>query len=524
MFPFYSFPVELQTMVLNFIVEDPYPISEFFATPCSLAPYARVNKHWNDFFESKTFRTLSICPNDIKSLATIVTPRRRAYLKHLWLRIPLTSQPCCINLEPDCPEMYTLLNQNFTMSVVALWNVISTWNQQKGMTLELSASSACYSDCFMDNEARLYKEYLSSGQFDQYDEEEDIHERYNYVHNVISECVDFPSNELRDLVWTAIVDRLFGTEPLKFTNGRMLRVGHEWELPRVTAVSKFLIRRQQFHNICPTALNTILSSLEGIEDIHIERWRCPGSSKEKIWCQKAQIPLARELPRSTKSLSLYGETNTVIHQWESKGTNVISFAKALRQYTNFLEHLSISHMVDAREFFRPFSSANEEATSSLREWPNLKTISLTSDVFKTGTEEEINSLLCTAARAARKMPKLQMLQLWNGEAERACVFRYRVEDTVGEITWCGTDIEPLTHGIVKEWNAVSVCLNRKDAREFVVPVKKEDIASTGQVLAYLSNKDQIMHPASAYRVIGKDQDQETGMKATIRHMELLRCH
>jgi hypothetical protein len=59
-------------------------------------------------------------------------------------------------------------------------------------------------------------------------------------------------------------------------------------------------------------------------------------------------------------------------------------------------------------------------------------------------------------------------------------------------------------------------------------MKKEDVASTGQMLAYLSNKDQIMHPVSAYRVIGKDKgkdkDQETGIKAKSRSMEVLRCH
>lgn len=493
MFCFYSLPVELQTMVLNDIFEDPCPSSEYFATPCPLAIYACVNKHWNDFFESRTFKTLTIRPTDIESLANIVTPRRRAYLKHLWYRIPPTDHPT-----DDIESTYKHLDWNFTKSLVALWDVISTWNEQKGMTLELSAAPT-YShsfDYFIEKEAVLYQKYLSSGQLDQYDKEADVQERCNRIHKGISEFAGFDS-ELQDFLWTNIVDKIFGTKPLEFVNEQMLPIGHEWELPPVTAVSKFLIRRQQLRGICPFALNTILSSLEGVQDIHIERWRCPDPINEGSWCHSARIPFAMELPRSTKSLSLYGETNTAIHVWENKDANFISFAKALRQYTNFLEHLSISHMVDAREFFRPFSSANEEATSSLREWPNLKTLSLTSDVFKTGTEEEITSFLCTAARAARKMPRLQMLELWNGEAEMACVFSYRVEDTVVEITWCGTDIEALDYEVIKEWNAVSVYLDREDTRELVVRVKKEDVASTGQVLTYLSSKDQIMHPVSA---------------------------
>ncbi|CAG7563916.1 unnamed protein product [Fusarium equiseti] len=498
MFCFYSLPVELQTMVLNDIFEDPCPSSEYFATPCPLAIYACVNKHWNDFFESRTFKTLTIRPTDIESLANIVTPRRRAYLKHLWYRIPPTDHPT-----DDIESMYKHLDWYFTKSLVALWDVISTWNEQK--------------------EAVLYQKYLSSGQLDQYDKAEDVQERCNLIHKGISEFIDFDT-ELQDFVWTDVVDRFFGTKPLEFVNEEMLPIGHDWELPPVTAVSKFLIRRQQLRGICPTALNTILSSLEGVQDIHIERWRCHNLFEESHWCHSARIPFAMELPRSTKSLSIYGETNTAIHGWKNKEVNFISFAKALRQYTNFLEHLSISHMIDAREFFRPFSSANEEATSSLREWPNLRTLSLTSDVFKTGTEEEITSFLCTAARAARKMPRLQMLELWNGEAEMACVFSYRVEDTVVEITWCGTDIEALDYEVIKEWNAVSVCLDREDTRELFVRVKKEDVASTGQVLTYLSSKDQIMHPVSAYSVIGKgkgkDKDQEIEIEEKMRQMEL----
>ncbi|KAJ4138319.1 hypothetical protein NW768_002142 [Fusarium equiseti] len=478
--------------------------SRFKVLILRLTPYACVNKHWNGFFESITFKSLIILPKDIEFLATIVTPRRRCHLEHLWLRIPLSEYSIRHIVNGNQPDIYETLNWDFTKPIVALWDVISYWNEprQKGMTLELTAECKRHTDP-TGYQHVAYQKYLSSGQLEQYDAIEDVHETINKSHIAASESSFLASAELRNIYWTAIVNTNLGTKPLQFIDEQMSPVDEEWELPPVTAVSKFLIRRQQFFGNCPTALNTILSSLKGIEDIHIERWRYARSYTEKRWCRKAQNTLVRELPRSTKSLSLYGETNPVIHQWESKNVNIVSFAKAVRQYTNFLEHLSISHMVDAREFFRPFSSPDEEATSSLREWPNLKTLSLTSDVFKTGTEQEINSLLCTAARAARKMPKLEMLELWNGEAGVACVFCYRFEDTVGKITWCGTDVDTLAHEVINEWHAVSVCLNRTGVRAFVVPIEGEDVGSTGQVLEYLSSKDQIMHPVSAYTAIGK---------------------
>lgn len=520
---FYSLPAEIQSMILNFVAE-PSPASSkphtesSSSASSSLARYACVDKFWNTFFESRTFKNLTITQYDISSLSRFVTGRRRSLLKHLWLRIKLPEYPTSMSKADEDPTILWQLDFVFTESIKYLWEVLSEWQGagQKGMTLELSADSS--SDwagmlrwnSSIERDVKLYKEYLASSSMEQYDIFGDVHTPYVKLHEALSTPSAYITYNKRNDYWFATVNNLFGWRPLDFNYSESANDkegGDEDDIPQlppVSVVTKFLIRRQQFREIYPTALNKILSSLPAVEDVHVERWRCGESCDEKSWCKEAQVTFAMDLPPSVKTLSLYGDTSPIFHNWGPRDASVVSLAKCLRQYSKNLEHLSVSHLIDAKEFLRPFWPADsDEATRSLPDWENLKTLSLTSDVFNTGTKKEINNLLCAAARAAKKMPNLQLLELWNGKEKRACVFRYRVEDTVGEITLRGTHIKTLDNEVVMAWGDTSVHIHRPDVRESFVPIEKEDINSTRQVLGYLSNRGKIMHPVSAYRAIGK---------------------
>jgi hypothetical protein len=494
----------------------------------SLAPYACVDKFWREFFEARTFKNLTITQNDIPSLSHIMGDHRRTLLKHLWLRIELPEYPTPLSKKDEDPRVLWELDSVFTKSIFSLWDVLSDWDGtgQKGMTLELSAGSpsdwagVISRDCSVDKDVELYKEYLASGSTEQYDATRDVHTAYANLHKALGTASGYLTNKKRDEYWFATVNNLFGWKPLAFTYSETVEYtdaeSDALPLPPVSVVTKFLVRRQQFREIYPTALNEMLDSLLAVEDVHVERWRCAESRNEKAWCKEAQITFGMDLPPSVKRLSLYGETSQVFHTWESKEAVVVSMAKSMRQYTKDLEHLSISHLIDAKEFLRPFWSANsDKATRSLPDWKNLKTLSLTSDIFNTGTKKDINNLLCAAARAAKKIPNLQKLELWNGEEERACVFCYRAEDTVGEITWRGTHVKTLDNEVVRVWGLASTNNNRPDIRESSGTIKKKDVVSSKQVLKYLSSKDQVLHPISSYRAIGKRKRTESdddGMK------------
>ncbi|RGP73439.1 hypothetical protein FSPOR_2021 [Fusarium sporotrichioides] len=524
---FYSLPAEIQNMILHLVAEPsttsstPHTTSSLPAKP-HLAPYVCVDKFWNSFFESRTFNNLTITQDDIPALAHIVGCQRRPLLKHLWLRIELPKYLTPPTKQDEKPKVLWKVDSVFTMSISSLWDVLSEWDStgQEGMTLELSAFSPSdwvgflLYDCSVEKDAELYKKYLASGSTEQYEAAGDVHKPYISLHGALGTGSGELTTKERDQYWLATINNLLGWKPLDFFDNAA-------ELPPVSVVTKFLIRRQQFREIYPTALNKMLGSFSAVQDIHIERWRCAELRDEKAWCKEAQITFGMDLPPSVKRLSLYGDMSKVFHTWEARETTVVSLAKTLRQYTRDLEYLSISHLIDAKEFLRPFwSASSEKATRSLPDWKNLKRLSLTSDIFKTGTKKDITNLLCAAARAAKKMPSLEMLELWNGGKERACVFCYRVEDTVGEITWRGTHLPALDNEVVRAWAVASINNDRPDVRESSEPIKAEDVASARQVLKYLASKDQVMHSVSACRAIGKrnrndsDEDEMKGSKRT----------
>ncbi|GKU05289.1 hypothetical protein FLAG1_08136 [Fusarium langsethiae] len=442
-------------MILHLVAEPsttsstPHTTSSLPSKP-HLAPYACVDKFWNSFFESRTFNSLTITQDDIPALSHI----------------------------HEKPKVLWKLDSAFIKTGSSLWDVLSEWDStgQEGMTLELSAFSPSdwvgflLDDCSVEKDVELYKKYLASGSTEQFEAAGDVHKPYINLYGAFGIRSRYLPNEKRDQYWFATVKNLLGWEPLEFSDDAA-------ELPPVSVVTKFLIRRQQFREIYPTTLNKMLGSLFAVQDIHIERWCCAESRDEKSWCKEAHITFGMDLPPSVKRLSLYGETSKVFHTWAAKETTVVSLAKTLRQYTRDLE--------------------------SLPDGKNLKRLSLTSDIFKTGTKKDINNLLCAAARAAKKMPSLEMLELWNGDTERACVFCYRVEDTVGEITWRGTHLPALNNEVLRAWVVASINNNRPDVRESSEPIKAEDVASARQVLKYLASKDQVMHSVSVCRAIGK---------------------
>ncbi|KAF0643365.1 hypothetical protein FPSE5266_04934 [Fusarium pseudograminearum] len=498
---FYSLPAEIQNMILGFVADTPHTTSSSPPKP-GLAPYACVDKFWNSFFESRTFKNLTITQADIPSLSHIVGRRRRTLLKHLWLRIALPkygNSPC---KRDEKPKVIWRLDTVFTRSISDLWDALSEWDStgHKGMTLELGVfspsdwASFMSHACSVQQDVELYKQYLTSGSAEQYEAIGDVHWPYIAMHRTFNPGQGLLTTAERKQHWFATTNNLLGWKPLDFTDNAA-------ELPPVSVVTKFLVRRQQFREIYPTALNKMLESLSAVQDIHVERWRCAESHDEKAWCKEAQKTFGMLLPPSVKSLTLYGDTSSILQKWEAKQATVVSLAKTLRQYTRNLEYLSISHLIDAKEFLRPFWPANsEEATRSLPDWKNLKRLSLTSDIFNTGTEKDVNNLLCAAARAARKMPSLEILELWNGNDERASVFSYRAN---GEMTWRGTHIPTLDDEVTGAWEASSVSNSRPCIRESFKPIKTDDVTSTRRVIDYLASNDQVLHPVSASRAIGK---------------------
>lgn len=99
-----------------------------------------------------------------------------------------------------------------------------------------------------------------------------------------------------------------------------------------------------------------------------------------------------------------------------------------------LEHLAASYLADAGQFF--------DNIKPVWEWPHLKTLVVTSILLKPdGDRAKIGAMLRRAAgTAAARMPRLEVMEIWNGRKGLAALFRYQVvrEKRQATISWKAT--------------------------------------------------------------------------------------
>lgn len=99
-----------------------------------------------------------------------------------------------------------------------------------------------------------------------------------------------------------------------------------------------------------------------------------------------------------------------------------SISQAIANTSLTLEHLSASFMVDASHFF--------DARKLSWEWPNLTWLALTSQILVPEESPiELDVMLREAAAAAMKMPKLETMEIWNGNKGLAMLFRYQLAES-----------------------------------------------------------------------------------------------
>ncbi|KAK5655809.1 hypothetical protein OQA88_5347 [Cercophora sp. LCS_1] len=141
-------------------------------------------------------------------------------------------------------------------------------------------------------------------------------------------------------------------------------------------------------------------------------------------------------------------------------------------------------------------------------WPHLETIALTSYLMHPDTEaDEINSLLVSAARGARRMPNLKTLEIWNGGRGFACVFLYTARNETkpkpATITLSCSWGYDVSQEVVKAWaeKAGGHCNYISDLDPHVLTRKKERLDPSvfnthGSVVGLLELRRLVLHPVS----------------------------
>ncbi|KAG4252813.1 hypothetical protein FPRO03_08262 [Fusarium proliferatum] len=457
---FHSLPPEIQDMILQDVSRKP-----------STVPYAVVCKSWQDFFERKNFRSLAITKDDLRCLSRYLVPRRQGFVKHIWYRIYLpNSNPRISNKikRSEKPKVTLRADKVFTYSVFGLWDIISLWNPENRITLELSVFAfddwigMLRPDRIFELDLAAYKVHKKSESREPY--------HYDNPHGPYTEQYGYwglpnADHRTRDY-WNACRRNLIGWRDVQLTTAQRADDTPYYKkknaiLPRVPIVSKFLIRNTQFRRIYPKTLIHMFQSFKNLEDITIERWALVGADEETAWTRLAAQAFAERLPASAKTLSINGRKAVALQDWASSDVKLRDvLGKRFRQYSENLEHMSVVDIIDAEDFFGLFTLFDlEEDLESLIKWSHLETLTLSTDLFETRERKRIETLLCSAARAARTMPKLRTLEI-RSSRDAQCFFRYNIVESIAEITWSGPVVDSTK--IMKEWEKTSAWRDNYD--------------------------------------------------------------
>ncbi|KAJ4139764.1 hypothetical protein NW768_001108 [Fusarium equiseti] len=397
-------PFDIQLCVLEWMIALGKADNSVDVSHC-----AAVCKSWQVIIERELFRHLTLTLNDLELLSMHCHGRKR-YVKHILLEV----WPCYKAYD-------TILGHVcFTKATKALFLELSTW-EGHGITLELGiippsepGSSSCSgrSRPFHIHFGPKPRKRSLSGHLRDLDEIRKFH-------------LDVDPSEVSMESVTNILNH----------EHRILNDVGTSLLAKVACVSKLLIRRRYIPNISPLSLLTIIESLPSLETIHVERW-CDGDHLYDDELHSVLDLTTLALPESLKEFTYYEECETNYCQRHEETPHRLHpmFNKALIKAADHIEHIAISFTASSlfkRALFNP--NAKFEFTA-------LKTIAITSDALLHDRDGLVDlPILLEAATVAKRMPKLEVFEIWcykNRNALQARVFTYqRLWKDRSCITW-----------------------------------------------------------------------------------------
>ncbi|KAH7329427.1 hypothetical protein B0I35DRAFT_456794 [Stachybotrys elegans] len=471
----YHLPLEVRFMVLSALTED---------ANCNLSSAAVVSREWQAALEPHIFAYIRVMPPRIAQLNSM-TQRNRGLVRYIWF---------CIELEPyDCEtcHLYNGLfhgdsnNDLILKSFRSLFTALSTWDLNGSLTLDVSLYSR--SD---RRHAFKYLTFMPDAP----------------GHNV-EPTLTAQNEEYNKHRWEASglgprlpprmsLESLFAYVTLTYERDlKYLR-----KMPKVTAVTRLVMRLQTHRTWNPRTIVPIISCLPKLREFHYEPWRLWYDEMQELWDEGYLDLLA-----ATKGLDKFTIFENFNQQFplcfpESDVLPIrvpsVSLSLKLARVNLSAEALSASFMADAEHFFSASSST----------WPNLTSLTLTSQLLAPQTcPTELMDLFKAAASAARSMPKLKTLEIWNGLEGLAALFKYEFIPSYqrrSAVTWRATWRVSIQTEVVEAWEKVTRNWgDYPDGIDMVYEsVNPEEIKSHADAVMNLKLSEMVIRPISLQQI------------------------
>ncbi|USP78431.1 hypothetical protein yc1106_05705 [Curvularia clavata] len=479
-FAWLSLPADIRLLILDEISGQKHR---------GWAQCAAVCKEWLAILEPKNFSRLTVHPSCLDELDTLVI-RQRPLVQHVCLHIELPRYTC-----PTCKRKAEFCKRHpaiFKRAVLRLFSILNDWQPTGRLTLELSASSPSDSQHWFKNYC------FGPGHKDTRDwtQQEKAIRWHDPEHGWIDgQQVKTPSPDA--------VERLFSALCLDTLQN----------LPVVHAVTSFCVRRQLRHMLLPHVLKDLWEKLPRLESIVYELWReqwhawhsCHYPNYDLIYAIQLSHLFQESVPKHVKRVSIFQDFNNQLtlalapsigqpglgRGIGSPSDVDLKLSHAFAAKSHHLEHISISYMVDARQFFASCQQLP-------RTWNLLQSMTFTSSTLaRTAPHRDVYKLLRNAASVVLKMPRLKTMVLWNSEPGHACAVIYQRHTTMAELTWRGTWNLELRDDVVESWKKVASSPYLRLEKEVLRDV---DIRSHGDAIHYLRLPDGIVDAESLSQI------------------------
>ncbi|KAK6840674.1 hypothetical protein PG995_016428 [Apiospora arundinis] len=505
------FPPQVRSMVLDQLMKD--------AGRGSLGLYATVSREWQRLIEHHNFSRIRVNAERLASFNSCVLPRTQPYVKYIWFCWELEEYKCCAcapeegldEMPVDSPSRDD--NLRIKTALETFFGVLSKWAPAGDLVFDISVHSPSDSehwfphlsfepDATMDRE-KVEKLELGGDEGDEKGDDESDDEGSDEKCQGRCDLIASPES---------IISTVFG----KIMDRRTIESDAEearwWrELPSVPAVTSVLLRQQTRRRWNPRSLGAMFSRFPRLQEIHYEPWREWDRYEQKTTDkgyesllesvasanpQVRRITLFENFNESYADALITGYPRSEVFQCDTSRIPSAAVGRLVAQASLELEHLSASFMVDAGSFF---AACHHNSSWT---WPRLQTLILTTQVFVPGVDalRPAAKILERAAAAARKMPRLETLHIWNGREGLAASFRYQASPP--SITWRGTWPHTVRHDVIYPWTEVAC--DRDPAAQLAVYHEAIDkrfvMKSHADAVHYLDLPATVVRPVSLQQI------------------------
>ncbi|KAF4947418.1 hypothetical protein FSARC_13966 [Fusarium sarcochroum] len=447
-----SLPPEIRLLTLRCIIPQ-YGIKETtthrgFPRASLLAT---VSKEWQDFFERETFRRMDLEATDLFTFSRTILGQnvvRLNYITNILLTIKLATYTRRIANKPESSTTVTQNNRTFTQAMAVLLKTLSSWEGHSGgLTIEIRAHSPSDQE-FHGDLFELYDDYPLRF-------EDDPHMRTTFFKFCRGNRRRHTPIRVirRSLDILGLTKRLHGA-PLELKPS-LVKKRHFCSktirnLPETPIVKGLILRYVSRKSIVVKALATLFrESFVALESFHFARWKSWTEEQEKAFLNDLQGDLIPAFPASLKHFVFHIHRDYGGYSLDPSHRNELPLSKLLANTCHRLTQFCLPHdrFTDRLWFFFELGRGGRREDSKLQHL-----------VFRTrylchrAHQEGVTECLCFIGEAAKNLPNLRTLELWDAGDGFGCLFRCTLDYSGVTITWRCTDERfTLQERAVRQW-------------------------------------------------------------------------